>query len=138
MSKEPGRNIEISIGDGGTPTEIFTKIGRMQLRRLRLSQIGIDVTDQASTGRWRELLAKGLRSARIEGLGEFRHSPAEDSVRAAFFAGTKPNFRFELGRWGRIEGPFLVLEMDFQGRLEENFAVSLIFESSGELSWIAS
>ena len=131
---EPGRNLQIRIGDGGNP-ETFQEVGRFQLRRLKLNQTVLDATDRDSIDRWRELVASGVRSARIEGAGNFKNSAAEERLRADWFNGNAPNFQFQAARWGTLLGAFHITELDLRAALGEKFAFAVILESTGPLSW---
>jgi predicted secreted protein len=135
VSVQPGRNVLIKIGDGASPTEAFSEIGEMEIRRLLLRQAPLERTNQETVGRWQELLVRGARSARIEGLARFKHSTAEAAMITAALLDVTTNFRFEAATWGVLAGAFAIIELDMEGRLGTDMTWRIALASGGALVW---
>lgn len=137
MVDQPAKDMLVKIGDGASP-ESFTTVAGLTTKSLALNRETVDVTDQDSTGRWRELLAgAGVRSATISGDGIFADGDSDEDLRAAFFAGSIENFQFDIPDFGIIEGPFEITALEFSGAHNEAVQFSITFESAGELTFSA-
>ena len=71
----------------------------------------VDITDQESTGRWRELLeGAGIKTARITGSGIFKDAASDETLRSYFFNGTIRAWRVMVPDLGTVEGLFQIAE----------------------------
>lgn len=129
--------MRMKLGDGASPTEAFTEIGLLDVRRFLFRQTASDATNESTADGWRALLASGTRSMRLEGLGLFRSSSAEIALMTKMLNRTTPNFLLILPEWGTFQGPFHIAEMEFEGRFQGDFSYRLIFESAGALTFTA-
>jgi len=125
--------IKIDDGAGG-----FNTVAAVQTRTLSLNQETVDVTNQDSANRWRELLAgAGAKSATISGDGVFNDATSDEDIRASFFNGTHLDYQFIIPDFGTIEGKFQVSSLEYSGNHNEPLAFSASFESAGELTFTA-
>jgi TP901-1 family phage major tail protein len=74
MVAQDGNDVLLKIGNGASPTEVFTTVGGIRGTRFAFNTRAIDVTHKLS-GDWRELLnGAGVRSLTIQGEGLFTDS----------------------------------------------------------------
>ena len=132
MAAQLGKDVLIKIDIAS----VFTTIGGLRAKTLTLDQETIDITDSDSAA-WREILqgGAGTKSASIEGEGVFKDSAAEEAVRAAFFAGTTPDFQFIIPGFGTFEGPFLNTQLEYSGEYNGAVMFKMKFENAGEITF---
>ncbi len=89
----------------------------MRARTLAFNAASVDITDQESTGRWRELLeGAGIKTARITGSGIFKDAASDETLRSYFFNGTVRAYRVIVPELGTVEGPFQIASLDYAGQ----------------------
>ena len=67
----------------------FATVAGLRARSLAFNAATVDITDQESAGRWRELLqGAGVKTARISGSGIFKDAASDETLRGYFFSGT--------------------------------------------------
>lgn len=133
MTAQKGSAVLLKIGNGGTPTEIFSAIGGMRVTQMTVSHALLDASTRAS-GVWRQAVGNtGTRSVTVSGTGIFTDSTAEETLRAVAFAGSARNFQLAFGNGDVLQCAFLVTHYERIGAYDdaENFAVTL--ESTGDV-----
>lgn len=75
---QKGADVLVKIGDGGTPTELFTVVGACRSNGLTVNRENIDVTNKSS-GHWQELIAGGVRSIEVTGAYVYKSDSAEQN-----------------------------------------------------------
>ncbi len=135
MADQAAKDMLVKIDQGGGS---FETVAGLQTRSLAFNRETVDVTDQDSTGRWRELLSgAGVRSATISGDGIFADGTSDEDLRSTFFAGSIVDFQFIIPDFGTIEGAFEITSLEYSGAHNEAVQFSLTVESAGELSFTA-
>ena len=87
MTAQKGKDLLLKVDSDGEGD--FTTVAGLRARTLAFNAATVDITDQESAGRWRELLeGAGLKTARITGSGIFKDAASDETLRAYFFAGT--------------------------------------------------
>jgi len=135
MPTQQGWAMLLKIGNAGTPTEIFTTIGGLRAKRVKLQQALLPANTLES-GPWRTLPGGGALSAlTIDAEGYFADSTAEESLRGVAFAGSIRNFKCVFGNGDSISGPFLVAAYERSGQTDtqEDYAITL--ESAGQITF---
>ena len=135
MPAQKGALMLIKIGNGATPTEVFTTIGGLKTTRLVLNQQPVDTSNKDS-GAWRSLLANaGLRSITLAGNGIFTDANSEETLRGYAFVGSVNNYRLTFGNGDQLEGPFQIASYERTGDHdnEERYAITL--ESAGTVTF---
>jgi len=134
---QKGKDLLIKIGDGVTPTEGFATIGGIRSASLSLNRETVDITNDDSTDRWRELLAgAGVRSISISGSGIAKMGQPIKDVLADYMDDEEfTNYQVIVPGLGTFEGPFELTQLDFSG--EHNGAVqwSTSMESAGPVTF---
>ena len=116
----------------------FTTVAGLRARTLAFNAASVDITDQESAGRWRELLeGGGIKTARITGSGIFRDAASDETLRQCFFSGTVRSFRLIVPDLGTVEGPFQIASLEYGGQHDGEVTFDLGLESAGALSFTA-
>lgn len=136
MSAQQGRLMLLKIGDGQSPSEGFTSVAGLQSNKITLNNAAVDVTNADSANAWRELLAgAGIKNASVSGSGVFKDAACDETVRAAFFAGTISNWQIVIPSFGTVKGPFQISQLEYAGQHNGEETYNLSLDSAGELTW---
>lgn len=134
MSAQKGKDLLIKIGDGGSP-ETFTTVAGLRATTLAFNAQTVDITNADSANAWRELLDGGVKSATISGNGVFKDAASDESLRAAFFNQTLPNFQIVIPSFGTVQGPFKISSLQYDGPYDGEVKISLSMASAGALTF---
>src|SRR3990172_9821018 len=87
MTAQKGKDLLLKVDSDGAGD--FVTVAGLRARNLSFNAATVDVTDQESSGRWRELLeGAGIKTARIAGSGIFKDASSDETLRQYFFNGT--------------------------------------------------
>ena len=132
MAAKRGRDLLLKFDPERTGA--FTTVAGMRTRRLAFDAEVVDVTDSASAGRWRELLAAaGVQRASIAGAGIFKDATSDALIRAAFFAGQIGDWSLALPGFGTVTGPFQITALEYGGEHRGEVTFDMALESAGPL-----
>ena len=123
-----------------TPRKCPRSWGPTGLRATRISFNAetVDVTSLESQGGWRELLGgSGVKSAGISGSGVFKDASTDERARQIFFEGETPDFQVIVPDFGIIEGPFIVVSLEYAGSHDGEATYEMSLASAGALSFTA-
>ncbi len=138
MTAQAGRTLLLKIGDGGSPTEVFTTVAGLKTKQFQLNAQTVDATNADSASAWRELLAgAGVKSATLSGSGIFRDQASDEAVRAAFFAGTNANWQIVVPDFGTLQGAFQIAALEYAGVYDGAVTFTITLQSAGAISWSA-
>jgi TP901-1 family phage major tail protein len=136
MTAQRGKDLLLKIdatGSGG-----FTTVAGLRTRSLAFNAATVDVTHAESAGEWRELLAgAGIKTARLSGSGIFKDAASDETVRAAFFAGTIRDWQVVIPDFGVVEGAFQITALEYSGSHDNELTFELAMESAGALTFTA-
>ena len=139
MSAKRGRDLLLKFD--ATPNSDATlpvTVAGLRSRRLAFNARSVDVTDSASAGRWRELLAgTGVQSAQLSGSGIFKDRDSDAVIRSAFFAGTIGVWELVVPHFGIVRGPFQIVALEYGGEHDGEVTFEIALESAGALSFEA-
>lgn len=136
MAKQKGRAFLLRIGDGETPTEVFTPFAGLTAKSLTISNEQIDVTTHGidpTSKIWRETL-DGVSAINISGdfmLSE--DAPEATLVAAANSADQQANFEIFIPTIGTYSGRFFIAELSFSAEGAVSGALSL--QSTGAIAF---
>ena len=137
MAAQKGSAVLIKVGDGATPTEVFTTIGGLRSSSISFADEMVDVTTKDSSND-RTLLANGgTQSVSISGSGVFTDAASEGTVRGYFGATAFKNFQFVIPELGTYEGAFQLTALEYAGEYNGEATYSMSFESSGSVGFTA-
>lgn len=134
MTAQSGKDLLVKIGDGASP-ENFTTVCGLRTTTLAFNATNIDVTNSGSTDMWRELLADGIKSAKISGTGVFKDAASDASLRTAFFGQTLTDFQIVIPSFGTVQGPFKISSLQYDGPYDGEVKITLTLDSAGALSF---
>lgn len=134
MSAQKGKDLLIKIGDGGDP-ESFATVAGLRATTLAFNAQTVDITNADSANAWRELLDGGVKSATLSGNGVFKDAASDESLRAAFFNQTLPNFQVVIPNFGTMQGPFKITSLQYDGPYDGEVKISLSMASAGALTF---
>jgi TP901-1 family phage major tail protein len=121
MTAQKGKDLLLKVDSDGAGS--FATVGGLRARTLAFNAASVDVTDQESAGRWRELLeGGGIKTARLSGSGIFKDAASDETLRQYFFAGT-------------VEGPFQIASLEYGGQHDGEVSFDLSLESAGALAF---
>lgn len=134
MTAQKGKDLLLKVDADGSGS--FTTVAGLRARSLAFNAASVDVTDQESAGRWRELLeGAGLKTARITGSGIFKDAASDETLRSYFFNGTIRSWRVVVPDFGTVEGPFQIASLEYGGQHDGEVTFDLGLESAGALAF---
>jgi len=135
MAAQAGKDLLVKLDDG---TGNFVTVAGLRTRQMTFNSDVVDVTDQDSIGRWRQLLAgAGARHAAISGTGIFKDGASDTLVQQAFFNGQVVNFQFIIPGFGTVTGPFLISALVYKGDQAAAVMFDITVESAGVITFTA-
>ena len=135
MAAQKGKDILLKIDDG---TGMFMTIGGLRTRRMAFNAETVDITHSESAGRWRELLAgAGVKRASVAGSGIFKDESGDALLRQVFFDGLARAWQIIIPDFGRIDGAFQIVSLDYRGEHAGEVTFELALESAGSLAFTA-
>lgn len=134
MAAQKGKDLLLKIDNAGT----FQTVAGLRASRVSFNAETVDVTNAASSNRWRELLGgAGVRAASLSGSGVFLDDASDETIRAAFFAGTIPTFQAVIPDFGVVQGPFQITSLEYSGQHDGEAVYEISLASAGALSFAA-
>jgi TP901-1 family phage major tail protein len=134
MTAQKGKDLLLKVDSDGAGT--YTTVAGLRARTLAFNAASVDITDQESAGRWRELLeGAGIKTARITGSGIFKDAASDETLRSYFFNGTIRSWRVIVPDLGTVEGPFQIASLEYGGQHDGEVTFDLSLESAGALTF---
>lgn len=135
MAAQKGKDLLLKLDDGGSG---FVTVAGLRSRTLAFNAETVDVTNQDSTGLWRELLAgASVRTARVTGSGIFKDAASDLQIRTAFFNGVIKTWQIVIPDFGLVEGAFQITSLEFTGKHDGEIGFDIALESAGDLTFTA-
>jgi len=136
MTAQKGKDLLLKVDTDGTGS--FATVAGLRARTLAFNAASVDVTDQESAGRWRELLeGAGIKTARVSGSGIFKDAASDETLRQYFFSGTVRDWQVIVPDFGTVEGAFQIAALEYGGQHDGEVSFDLSLESAGALSFTA-
>ena len=136
MTAQKGKDLLLKVDSDGAGA--FVTVAGLRARNLSFNAATVDVTDQESSGRWRELLeGAGIKTARIAGSGIFKDASSDETLRQYFFNGTVRDWQVIVPDLGTVEGPFQIATLEYGGQHDGEVTFDMSLESAGALSFAA-
>ena len=132
MVAQKGKDLLLKIDDGGS----FVTVAGLRSKRIAFNSETVDITDQDSAGRWRELLAgSGVQRAAVSGSGIFKDAQSDALMRQRFFAGEIADWQLAVPDFGTVEGPFQITSLEYTGSHDGEVTFEVALESAGPVSF---
>ena len=136
MTAQKGKDLLLKVDTDGAGS--FATVAGLRARSLAFNASTVDITDQESAGRWRELLeGAGLKTARVSGSGIFKDAASDETLRQYFFAGTVRDWQVIVPDFGTVEGAFQIVTLEYGGQHDGEVSFELGIESAGALTFTA-
>ncbi len=137
MAAQKGKDLLLKLDITGSGN--FVTVAGLRSRSLEFGTETVDITDQESTGLWRELLAgAGIKTARISGSGIFKDATTDAAIREVFFDSAIRSWQVVIPDFGTVEGAFQIASLDLTGEHNREITFDLSLESAGALTFTAS
>lgn len=128
--------LKIDTAPSGGPT--FTTVGGIQSKSLSIKDDLVDVSNQDSTGKWREALAgASIISMSVSGSGVSKGDTGIAAVRAAILARSIKQWQIIVPGDGTYQGLFQIVSFDRQGQHEKEVSFDIRLDSAGEITFTA-
>lgn len=135
MTAQKGKDLLLKMDDGANN---FVTVAGLRTQRLSLNADTVDITNQESAGRWRELLeGAGVRRASIAGAGIFKDAASDALVRQVFFDGLIRAWQVIVPSFGVIGASFQISSLDYRGEHSGEVTFDIALESAGMLTFTA-
>ncbi len=128
MVAQKGKDLLLKIDNAGS----FVTVAGLRSKRIAFNSETVDITDQDSAGRWRELLAgAGVQRAAVSGSGIFKDAASDALMRQRFFAGEIAEWQLAVPDFGTVEGPFQITSLVYTGSHDGEVTFEVALESAG-------
>lgn len=125
----------LKIGNGASPEELFSTVGGLRTTRMMVNRQLVTATDVTSQG-WRRMLeAAGMAFMRVQGVGLFTDSTAEETLRIQAMTGVAANYELYFGNGDKISGAFLVSSYERGGKQGDMESFGVTLESMGAVGY---
>ena len=132
MVAQKGKDLLLKIDDGGS----YVTVAGLRSKRIAFNSETVDITDQDSAGRWRELLAgSGVQRAAVSGSGIFKDAQSDALMRQRFFAGEIADWQLAVPDFGTVEGPFQITSLEYTGSHDGEVTFEVALESAGAIGF---
>ncbi len=132
MVAQKGKDLLLKIDNGGS----FVTVAGLRSKRIAFNSETVDITDQDSAGRWRELLAgSGVQRAAVSGSGIFKDAQSDALMRERFFAGEIVGWQLAVPDFGTVEGSFQITALEYTGSHDGEVTFEVALESAGPVSF---
>lgn len=140
MPQHKGRTLLIQVGDGETPTEIFTNVCGLTTRSFNMSANEVDTTIPDCTNPGGPVIRTaepGIQNRTFSGSGKFVSGATSKLLLDHVRAGTVFNAKVIVPGDGTYTAPWFVSEFEFSGESEGNMDFSATFVAAGPPAFTA-
>jgi len=131
---EKGSAFLLQIGDGATPTEVFTTVAGLRSTSFTINGETVDVTNKSSAG-WRELLdGAGVATMSISGSGVFQNDTEMRKIRDLAVTRAVNNYQIIFGSGDIYSGAFQVTSVEQAGEHNGEVTYTVAMESAGAIT----
>lgn len=136
MAAQTGKDMLLKVDSDGAGT--FVTIGGLQAKSFALNNSQVDITNDDSTNRWRELLAgAGVKSVSASGTGVFVDDAAITTVVTYAMADTQRDWQVIVPDLGTFEGAFQIGGLELSGDHDAEVSQNITIESAGAITFTA-
>lgn len=133
MAKQKGSDMLLKLDTTGSGN--YTTIGGIQSSRFNMRRGDVDVTNQGSASKHRELLeGASIFSVSVSGNGVLDSAAPWATLRALMMAGTIRNWQIIVPGDATYTGQFQITQLESQGPHDKEVTFSISLESGGVIS----
>lgn len=134
MAKQKGSDMLLKLDTTGSGN--YTTIGGIQGSRSNKRRGDVDVTNQGSPSKHRELLeGAGIFSQSISGNGVLDSAAPLPTLHSVFMAGTIRNWQVIVPGLGTYQGLYQITQFEVQGPHDKEVTYSISLESAGQIAF---
>ncbi len=138
MAAQKGSDVLLKIDTAAVGGPTFSTIGYLQSASLRFGADAVDITNQDSVNKWRELLAgAGIRRMTTSGQGVFNDTVAEVAALTPVLNGTLKQWQAIVPALGTFQGLFQLTQCDYTSRHAGEVQYAMTLESAGPITFTA-
>ncbi len=139
MAYQKGSDMLLKIDTAPTGGPTYSTVGGIQTKELQISADAVDVTNQDSSGKWRELLeSAGIKKMSVTGRGVFSDTSAENQVHTCIINNTIKSWQLIAPGLGTYTGLFQVTQFSVSGAHDKEVQFDIRLESAGAITFTAS
>lgn len=140
MANFAGKALTVKVGDGATPTEVFTTVACAKSHSIAVNHAAIDVTNKDGN-QWKSLIDGGIKNmtVNIQGLMTDDVTIKTKMMALATASGgtSIANFKIVSGLGDTFIGPFFVQACDRAGTTADAETYTFKLESAGAIVYTA-
>lgn len=130
MAKQKGSDMLLKLDTTGSGN--YVTIGGIQSNRFNMRRGDVDVTNQGSASKHRELLeGASIFSISVSGNGVLDSAAPQSTLRSLMMAGTIRNWQIVVPGDGTYTGLFQITQLEIQGAHDKEVTFSISLESGG-------
>lgn len=134
MAKQKGSEMLLKVDTTGSGN--YQTIAGVQNPRISLRRGDVDVTNQQSNSKHRELLeGASIFSMSVSASGTHDSAAPTSTLHALMMAGTIRNWQLIVPGLGTYTGQFQVTQYEFQGQHDKEVTFSIALESAGLIAF---
>ena len=140
MAQYAGRLVLLNIGDGGTPTEIFSNLCGLTTRSFVINNNVVDVSTPDCTTPSNPVAYAGdygIQQFSISGEGRYTDKADHTVLANAAVNQSKPNMQIVVPGWGRFEGQALIESYEISGEMQGDASFTAKITLSGAITFTA-
>lgn len=128
--------LKIDTAVSGGPT--FTTVGAIQSSDLKIDADTVDVTNQDSASKMRELLAgAGIIKVSVSGSGPINEGAGQAAAHASALANTHKTWQVIVPGLGTYQGAFQVSSFGLKGPHDKEVSFDIRLDSAGAIAFTA-
>jgi TP901-1 family phage major tail protein len=136
MAYRKGSDMLLKMDVNGSGS--YTTIGGIQGQRLSSKNPDVDVTNQGSPNKKRELLAgASVRSMSVSGSGTLNDAAPTPTLVSVYEAGTIRNWQIYVPGVGTWQGAFQITSLEINGPHEKDITFDIALESADSWTFTA-
>ena len=136
MTSQKGRDFLLKIGDGEV-SESFTALGAARTNGMTINNNPVDATSMDSQGVQNLIGDAGVQTMELTIDGLFKDADAEETLRAAAFAGSTNNYQLAFPNGDVLEGAFVIREYSRGGQYDGLETFSAVLMRTGASTFTA-
>lgn len=138
MAATKGVNLIVKKGDGGTPTEVFTRLAGIRSKTVNQNAEQIDITtddDINASGATFRTYLPGINDFSVSGSGVAKTKAQFNALMADYLAGTVANYEIELVDYGTWSGAMFIQNLNVTGELEGAVTFDLTIRNNDAIDY---
>lgn len=134
MAKQKGSDMLLKVDTTGTSN--YVTVGGIQAARLSIRKDAVDVTNQLSTNKMRELLeGAGITQISVSGSGTMDSAAPASTLRSMAMAGTIRNWQVIVPGEGTFQGLFQIVSYERNAPHDKDVLFDIALESGGDIAF---